>query len=117
MAKHSPEANKMRRDLEAMRAAVSQAVGREQAWDATESKVIDLIVSAIDRKCALQNDLDQAADAKARVKLAAEVRLTEAHIARLVKQVQPKMPKAAPSTVQGRRAQRAGNMRWGNVGA
>lgn len=115
MARHSAEANRMRRDLDELLAVVGEASGKELAWDAAEAKIIDLLMAAIDRKCALEQRLSEAADAKAYVKVAAELRLTEAHVSRLVKQVQPQMPKTIkPPTQQSSRARRAANVRWGN---
>lgn len=117
MPRHTAEANKMRRDLEELREAVSRAARRQLTWDATEAKTIDLIIEAIDRKVALQQRLADADDDKAAVKLASEVRLTEAHIARLLQVVKPKPPKAtgAGTSRASQRGQRAANVRWGNA--
>jgi len=49
------------------------------------------------------------------VKLSGELRLTEAHIARLLKQIRPEIPKAAPTVRASRassRARKAANTRW-----
>jgi hypothetical protein len=117
MAKDSAAARKMRRDLEAQRAAVSATVGRQQSWDACELQLIDQLCGHLNRQTMLQAELDLAPDTKARVKVSTELRLTGQAIAALVKQLKPKVPASKPSTPRARQAQRAANMRWGNQSA
>ena len=96
---------------------MSDETGVELAWDATEVELIGLIMAAIDRKVALTNDYENAADAKVRVKLSGELRLTETHIARLLKQVRPAMPPAVSrqptsATRRSAKARLAAQARW-----
>ena len=109
----------MRRELDKLLAAVGEASNDELVWDATELAQIELIMCAIDRKVALNEALSSAPDTKAYCKLAAELRLTEGHIARLVRAVRPEMPKestATPTTPRasnrGAKARAAANARW-----
>jgi hypothetical protein len=96
---------------------VGDETGVELAWDATELEIIGMIMAGIDRKVALNNDLDTATDTKTRLKLSGELRLTETHIARLLKQVRPEMPPATvPSELTSARsgkARKAAHARWG----
>ena len=57
------------------------------AWSAQDRELLALIASAIDRKCDLQRDYAQAVKATLRVKISAELRLTESHLERLLKGV------------------------------
>jgi hypothetical protein len=110
----------MRRELDKLLAAVSEETGVELVWDATEVEVIGLIMSAIDRKVALNRAYEAAADdPKLQLKVSGELRLTEAHIARLARQVWPAPPSTRRSeitTARSGKARRAANARWGRTG-
>jgi hypothetical protein len=110
MARHTPEARKMRRDLDLLLAAVGEETGIELAWDTTELAVIDLIMAGITRKQALNDEYDAATEPKVRVKIACELRLLEAHLARLYKQIRPQM--ADPVSRRSSKARAAANVRW-----
>jgi hypothetical protein len=75
---------------------------------------LDLISAAIDRKVDLSADYAVATDAKIRVKLSAEVRLLEAHIARLLKQVKTELP--TPTSRVSEKARNAALVRWQKQG-
>jgi len=98
-----------------MPAAMSTALGHQQTWDATGTARIGLLLAGIDRKCELQRLCDEADDPALKLKIATEIRLAEGQAARLLKDLQPKLPKATGASQQSRRAQRASNVRWGNV--
>ena len=83
------------------------AADRDRAVAAAMS---ELIQAGIDRNCDLQRDYADAADAKMRLKLSAELRLVEAQLARLVKQVNTDVP--APTSLRSVKAQRAALARW-----
>jgi hypothetical protein len=110
MARHTTEARKTARQLNELLAAVSEQAGIELAWDATELEVIGLIMAAIDRKVGLTDDYAAATEAKTKVKLAGELRLTETHIARLLKQIKPSAPQ--PVSKRSSKARAAANARW-----
>jgi hypothetical protein len=115
MARHTSQARKVARELDKLLAAVGDETGVELGWDATEVEIIGLIMAAIDRKVALSSDYENADDAKIRVKLSGELRLTETHIARLLKQIKPAMPPAVatrPTTQRSGKARLAAQARW-----
>jgi hypothetical protein len=80
-----------------------------------------LLMEEIDRKCELQRMYDEATDPALKLKIATEIRLSSGQASRLLKDLQPKLPRAAlsnrASTRASNRARRAANMRWGNVSA
>jgi hypothetical protein len=110
MARHTAEARKTARELDKLLAAVGDQAGVELVWDATESEIIGLILAAIDRKVGLTVDYTTATDAKSKVKLAGELRLTETHIARLLRQIRPAV--SAPVSKRSSKARAAANARW-----
>jgi hypothetical protein len=110
MARFNAEARKTARQLNELLAAVSEQAGVELAWDSTELKIIDVICAVITRKQELNDAYETAPDAKTQVKLAGEIRLTESHLARLLKQIRPEPPK--PVSRRSSRAREAANARW-----
>jgi hypothetical protein len=107
---HCAEARRVRRELDEQLAAASAATGRDLVWTAQDRVLLSLIASAVDRKCDLQRDYAQAEQAKTRVKISAELRLVEAQLARLVKQVNTDVP--GPMSLRSVKAQRAARARW-----
>jgi hypothetical protein len=113
MATHSKAANRIRRELQKQLDAVGRATGQAMVWTPEEQAVIDLICDAYDRKTALEQRLSAAEDDKTVAKLSGEIRLTEGHAARLLKQIRIPTPKAAGAeSRQTRSARRAANARW-----
>jgi hypothetical protein len=110
MAQHSSEARRLRRDLDRELAAVSAETGEPMAWNAVELQIIGAIVDAIDRKVALEADLAAADDAKARVALSGEIRLTEGHVERLLRRIKTELPQ--PESKRTQKARAAANVRW-----
>jgi short-subunit dehydrogenase involved in D-alanine esterification of teichoic acids len=110
MARFNAEARKTARQLNELLAALSEQAGVELAWDSTELKIIDVICGVITRKQELNDEYESATEAKVKVKLAAEIRLTESHLARLLKQSRPSVPQ--PVSRRSARAREAANARW-----
>jgi hypothetical protein len=114
MAKHSPEANKVRRDLQKELAESAAGSGDELVWSAAEVEIIDLIQAQIDRKTELSAAYTKAADdPKVRCKLSAEMRLLENSIARLLKMVKTEAPPQPHESKRSRNARQAARSRWG----
>lgn len=87
-------------------------------WSAQERAVLGLICDQTDRKAELYAAYRDTDDAKARVKLSAEIRLLEGSIGRLLKGVStdaPSGPRRYESQAS-RRAQHAALARWGAGG-
>jgi hypothetical protein len=105
---HSAEALKLREALDAELA--SAAAGRELVWSAAENQVIAGVMDAIDRKVDLQQLYDGAFDPRMKVKLSAELRLTENAIGRLLGQVKTDLPQ--PESLRTVKARAAARVRW-----
>ena len=84
-------------------------------WSARELAVLALVCDQTDRKAGLAVEYEQAVDAKARVKLSAELRLLENSISRLLKGVSTDAAPTVPvyESQTSRRAQHAALQRWG----
>ncbi len=106
----TPEARKIRRDLDKELESAAQRSGQNLVWSAQERAVLDLISDEIDRKVALFSAWEESTDAKVRVRLSGEMRLLEQSVSRLLKQIKTDLP-ARPSN-KTMRAQRAANTRW-----
>ena len=104
------EARRVRRELDAQLAATAAATGRTLVWTAQDREVLALMASSIDRKCDLQRDYAAAAEAKTRVKISAELRLLEASVARLLKQITTDLPE--PESLRTIKARQAARARW-----
>lgn len=100
----------MLRELDAELAAASYRSGRSLVWTAADREVLTLVGSTIDRRVDLVAAYTAAEDTKARVKLAAELRLTENALVRLLKSVQTDIP--APESQVTIKARRAAMKRW-----
>lgn len=107
--RRSSEARKMLRALDAELADVSRRLGQPVEWSERDRAVLELIASNIDRRVDLSARYSEAEDAKLRVKLSAELRLLEAALARLLKQVDPEPAVQSPRSAAASRAARA---RW-----
>lgn len=107
----SPQGRRIARDLDKELAAAAQSSGKPLEWTAAERAVIGLITAQIDRIADLTVDYDAAVDSpKIRVKLSSEMRLLEASVARLLKQVRTDIPAAESLTTI--KARRAAHARW-----
>lgn len=108
--RHTAEALRLRRELDAELAANGKAAGRDLVWSAADRQILDLIISAIDRRVDLLKRYAALDDTKLRVKLSAELRLAEANIERLLRRVKTDVPQ--PMSKTSLKAQRAANARW-----
>src|ERR1700694_174985 len=114
MAK-SAEARKLLAEFASYLAASSARRGETLSFTPQEQAVLGLISAQIDRKVDLKRMYAKAADdPKVLVKLSAELRLLEASIARLMKQVQGDTPVQHSAT--SREATKAANARWNRGG-
>lgn len=91
-------------------AASAKAAGRELVWSAAEMDVLGMICAAVDRRVELTAAYDECETTDSKLKIATELRLTEAAIARMYKQVSTDLP--APMSAVSLKAQRAANARW-----
>jgi hypothetical protein len=107
---HCAEARRVRRELDQQLAASAASSGRSLQWSAQDRALLALISAAIDRKRDLTADYAEAADAKTRIKASAELRLLEASIARLLKQVSTEIRE--PVSRRSQKAQAAAFARW-----
>lgn len=107
---HSPEARRVRSELDKQLAASAAVSGRDLVWTAQDKVILGLIVSSIDRKCDLQRDYSAAVDAQTRVKVSAELRLVEASIERFLRRIHTELP--APLNRRSQKAQAAARVRW-----
>jgi hypothetical protein len=113
--RRSTEAKNLLADLDAELAESGVAAGQTLVWSAAESAVIDAAASAVDRKVRFTRDLDKAETITARLAISVEIRLLEAHIARLLKQVRTDLPQAQRHglmSTTSRRASKAATSRW-----
>jgi hypothetical protein len=113
---HSVEALKLAADLDRELAAYGESRGVQLSWSVPERATISLIQDQVDRKVELTAAYDSAED-KQRLRLAAEIRLIEGSIGRLLKLVntQPRLPSLGPVSHASARGRRAADIRWGNV--
>jgi hypothetical protein len=79
-------------------------------WSAAERAQRELIACAMDRIVDLTRMYEASDDYKAKVKLSGERRLSEAHLARLLKEVKTELPPEPPH--RSRKAAHAANKRW-----
>ncbi|WP_235852812.1 hypothetical protein [Mycobacterium interjectum] len=80
------------------------------SWSAAERAILDLVADAVDRKVDLYARYLASDENKVRVKVSTEIRLLEASIARLLKQVKTDLVEA-PSRVS-QKASAAAHVRW-----
>lgn len=114
---HSAEALALLAALNAEAAENAEARGEDELadgeddWSAAERAILEMIACAVDRKVDLTAQYARAADEpKLQIKLSGELRLLEANIARLLKQIKTDLPPAPTTT--SRKAANAANVRW-----
>jgi hypothetical protein len=97
--------------LDAELAENATSSGRELSWSAHDLQIRDLIGDALTRKSDLQAVYDRSPDdPKLRIKLSTEMRLLEANVGRLLRQIGTEAPQPETRTTQRNRA--AANIRW-----
>jgi hypothetical protein len=107
--RHSPEARKLLRALDAELAATAARLGRPVEWTERDRAVMELIAANIDRTADLRARYADAEETKVRIKLSTELRLLETALARLLRQVDTEPPQLSRRSQQAQRAARA---RW-----
>jgi hypothetical protein len=108
---NSPEARRVRRQLDQQLADAGAAAGMTLVWSAQEREVLDLISSQLNRKHDLQRDYTDAPDVKTRVHISSELRLLESSVERLLRRVKTDVP-AGPESIATVRARAAVTKRW-----
>jgi hypothetical protein len=108
---NSPEARRVRRELDQQLADAGRGAGMTLVWSAAEREILDLIRDQINRKCDLQRDYAAAEDARTRVQVSAELRLLESSVERLLRRIKTDVP-AAPESIATVRARAAATKRW-----
>lgn len=106
----SAAARKVLRELDAELASASKRAGKSLVWTAADRELLTLIASNIDRRADLAALYAAAEDAKAKVKLSAELRLLEGALSRLLKMLQTDIP--APENQVTLKARHAAMKRW-----
>jgi hypothetical protein len=114
--RHTAEARKLLRGLDAELAATARRLGRAVEWTERDRAILELIAGLVDRKTDLSAAYAHidADDTKTRVKISAELRLLETALARLLRQVETEPPHMSH---RSRQAQRAALARWDRRGA
>lgn len=112
---HSAESRRIRRELDKELSAAGQRSGQTLVWSAAEKAILNRISDTVDHIADLTIDYRDAADAKTRVKISTELRLLDASLVRLLKQIKTDVPSAESRiTVKNRAAARA---RWDKASA
>ena len=112
---HCAEAMAVLDGLDVELAASAKRAGRPMGWSTADTTLRELIASTIDRRTGLQRLYEAATDPALALRLSAELRLLEASIARLLKQVKIAMP--AAQSKKSQKASQAAHARWDRSGA
>lgn len=112
---HTAEALKVLRGLDAELAENARVLGQPLHWSTADEAVREMIADTIDRRTDLQRRYEASADDKTVLQLSGELRLLEAAVARLFKQVKTDMPVAPSKT--SLKAARAAQSRWARENA
>lgn len=108
---HCAEAVELLKRLDAELAENAKQLGKPLRWSASESAILELAADTIDRRSGLRQLYDESADdAKLRLKIACELRLIEAALARLLAKIKTDLP--APPSKTSRKATAAARARW-----
>jgi hypothetical protein len=107
---HSVDAVALLQAMDAELAENAKKLGRPLKWSAAERAILELAADTIDRRGELQSLYEATADAKLQLKIACELRLIEAALARLLAKIKTEMP--APQSNVSRKAAHAARVRW-----
>lgn len=112
MTTHTAEAQRVLDDLDADLARSATKLGKTFFWTAAEREVLRMVAATIDRRVdvAARYAATSAEETKLAVKLSAELRMLDASVARLLKQVETDLPQ--PMSQRSTKAQRAARARW-----
>jgi hypothetical protein len=109
-APHCPEAVALLKRWDAELAENSKHLGKPLKWSAAESAILELAADTIDRRAELRELYESTGDNKLRLKVAGELRLIEAALARLLAKIKTDLP--APQSTRSRKAEHAARVRW-----
>ena len=101
--------------LDAELADNAELLGVSLEWSAAERALRELVADTVHRRADLLTMYRAADDAALRVKLSAELRLSETSLGRLLKQVSTKL--AAPPSRKSQKAAAAAKARWDRTNA
>lgn len=107
---HSAEAVALLQKLDAELAENAKVLGKALKWSASETAILELVADTIDRRGELQGLYESTKDDKLRLKLAGELRLIEAALARLLAKIKTDLPE--PPSKTSRKAAAAARVRW-----
>lgn len=114
-AEHTAEALAVLAGLDAELAENAVVLGEPLTWSQAETTVRGLIADSIDRRVSLQQRYASCDDTRLSLSIAVELRLLEASIARLLKQIKTEMP--VPPSAKSRKAAAAANTRHHGPGS
>lgn len=109
-AGHCAQAVALLQRLDAELAENAKVLGKALKWSASETAILELVADTIDRRGELQRLYESAKDDKLRLKLAGELRLIEAALARLLAKIKTDLPE--PPSKTSRKAAAAARVRW-----
>ena len=107
---HCAEAVRVLAELDAELEENAEELGERLAWSAAERLLREAVADAVDRKVDLKHRWAASTQDAARVKLSAELRLTEGEIARLLRGIKTELPQ--PLSRRSQKAQQAARVRW-----
>lgn len=101
-------------ELAAVAAAAADKPRRKKlTWSADEAALREVVAETIDRKVDLRRRYEATDDVHAAVKLSSELRLLDATLTRVLKQLKPAMAMpAAPTPRRSQKASQAAKTRW-----
>jgi hypothetical protein len=106
----SAAARQLLRALDEELGSASKSTGRELVWSAAEVQVRELLADSVDRRVELNGRYKSVEMVSLKLKIAAEIRLLDASITRLLAQLSTEVPE--PLSVTSRKAQAAARSRW-----
>lgn len=110
MTAKSKAAQRLLVALDAELSAASKSTGTDLVWSAAEEQVRELLADAVDRRVELNGRYKSVEMVSLKLKIAAEIRLLDSAITRLLSQLSTEVPE--PLSVTSRKAQAAARSRW-----
>jgi len=116
----SPEAQRVLDGLNGELADASKVVGAQLVWSAADVQILDMIEAHVDRRTDLAKryKATKATEARLRIALSTELRLTEQSLSRLLKTIEHGIPTSEdqkPLSATTIKAQHAARTRWKKV--
>jgi hypothetical protein len=106
----SAAARQLLRALDEELGSASRSTGRELVWSAAEEQVRELLADSVDRRVELNGRYKSVEMVSLKLKIAAEIRLLDASITRLLAQLSTEVPE--PMSITSQKAQKASRARW-----